>query len=91
MRLSRGVRPWKSSSNGKRLDHPISSHKNWSSKGDHVNAVLLNSSQKLIRHLAFWIDGYYNRERSHSTIGYLSPIGYEQQFVNTRRLKSVRP
>jgi transposase InsO family protein len=41
--------------------------------------------------LAFWIDGYYNRERRHSTIGYLSPIDYEQQFINARTLKSVRP
>jgi len=53
--------------------------------------VLLNSPQQLFRHLAFWIDGYYNRERRHSTIGYLSPIDYEQQFINTRTLKSVEP
>jgi transposase InsO family protein len=49
----------------------------------------LNSPQQLIRQLAFWIDGYYNRERRHSTIGYLSPIDYEQQFVNTRTLTPV--
>jgi transposase InsO family protein len=55
------------------------------------DAVLLNSPQQLIRHLAFWIDGYYNHERRHSTIGYLSPIDYEQQFINARTLKSVRP
>lgn len=30
------------------------------------DAVSLNSPQQLIRHLAFWIDGYYNRERRHS-------------------------
>ena len=47
--------------------------------------------QQLIRHLAFWIDGYYNRERRHSTIGYLSPIDYEQQFINTRKLTTARP
>jgi putative transposase len=40
--------------------------------------------QQLIRHLAFWIDGYCNRERRHSTIGDLSPIDYEQQLINTR-------
>ena len=39
IRLSRGVRPWKSSSNGKRPDQPTSSHKNWSSKGGHVTGV----------------------------------------------------
>ncbi len=55
------------------------------------DAVTLNSPQQLIRHLAFWIDGYYNRERRHSTIGYLSPIDYEQQFVNPRTLTPVEP
>ena len=55
------------------------------------DAEILNSPQQLIRHLAFWIDGYYNRERRHSTIGYLSPIEYEQQAINTRTLTSVEP
>jgi len=55
------------------------------------NAEILNSPQQLIRHLAFWIDGYYNRERRHSTIGYLSPIEYEQQAINTRTLTTVEP
>jgi transposase InsO family protein len=54
-------------------------------------AEALLSSQQLQRRLAFWIDGYYNRERRHSTIGYLSPIAYEQQFINTRKLESARP
>jgi transposase InsO family protein len=54
-------------------------------------AEILNSPQQLIRQMAFWIDGYYNRERRHSTIGYLSPIDYEQQFINTRTLSSVEP
>ena len=35
--------------------------------------------------------GYYNRERSHSTIGYISPINYEQHLINTRTLKPVEP
>ena len=55
------------------------------------DAEALLSSQQLQSRLAFWIDGYYNRERRHSTIGYLSPIAYEQQFVSTRKLRSVRP
>ena len=43
----------------------------------------------LQRNLAFWIEGYYNRERRHSTIGYLSPIDYEQQFSVARTLTST--
>lgn len=49
----------------------------------------LISPQQLQHDLAFWIEGYYNRERRHSTIGYLSPIGYEQQFIAARTLPSV--
>jgi transposase InsO family protein len=54
-------------------------------------AEILNSPQHLIRQLAFWIDGYYNHERRHSTIGYHSSIDYEQQFINTRTLTPVMP
>jgi putative transposase len=55
------------------------------------DAEILNSPQQLISHLAFWIDGYYNRERRHSTIGFLSPIDYEQQLINTLTLTPVEP
>jgi len=55
------------------------------------DAEILNSPQQLIREMAFWIEGYYNRERRLSTIGYLSPIDYEQQFINTRTLSPVEP
>ncbi len=48
-------------------------------------------SSELQRDLAFWIEGYYNRERRHSTIGYLSPIDYEQQFIAARTLTPVNP
>jgi transposase InsO family protein len=41
--------------------------------------------------MAFWIDGYYNRERRHSTIGYVSPIKYEQQFISASTLTPVEP
>jgi transposase InsO family protein len=50
------------------------------------NRKELIAPQQLQRDLAFWIEGYYNRERRHSTIGYLSPIVYEQQFVSTPKL-----
>ncbi|WP_370454147.1 MULTISPECIES: IS3 family transposase [unclassified Synechococcus] len=35
------------------------------------------------------IEGYYNRERRHSTISYLAPIDYEQQFITAPTLVSV--
>ena len=57
---------------------------------DDYREVLI-TPQQLQRDLAFWIEGNYNRERRHSTIGYLSPIDYEQQFINTRTLSTVKP
>ncbi len=49
------------------------------------------SPRQLQRDLAFWIDGYYNRERRHSTLGYLSQIDYEQKFINARTLTLADP
>ena len=50
------------------------------------NRKELIDPKELQRDLAFWIEGYYNRERRHSTIGYLSPIDYEQQFTVAHKL-----
>ena len=55
------------------------------------NRKELVSPPQLQRDMAFWIEGYYNRERRHSTIGYLSPIDYEQQFIAARTLTPVNP
>ena len=49
------------------------------------------SPQRLQRDLAFWIDGYYNRERRHSTLSYLSPIDYEQQFIAAHTITHADP
>lgn len=38
------------------------------------------SRSQLARAVAQYIDGWYNRERLHSALGYLSPIAYEAQF-----------
>ncbi|WP_370594268.1 IS3 family transposase [Synechococcus sp. BSA11S] len=37
------------------------------------------------------MEGYYNLERRHSTIGYVSPIDYEQQFIAACTLTPVNP
>jgi transposase InsO family protein len=55
------------------------------------NREVLISPQQLQRDLAFWIEGYYNRERRHSTIGYISPIDYEQRFIVAPTLTPVNP
>ncbi|MGA1354303.1 MAG: hypothetical protein ACO32I_05970 [Candidatus Limnocylindrus sp.] len=51
----------------------------------------LISPQQLQRDLAFWIEGYYNRERRHSTSGYKNPIDYERVFMTSRILTFVNP
>ena len=50
---------------------------------------VLISPQQLQRDLAFWIEGYYNRERRHSTIGYISPIDYEQACIAAHTITPV--
>jgi transposase InsO family protein len=55
------------------------------------DAEALFSTQQLQSRLAVWIDGYYNRERRHSTIGYFSPIVYEQQYIAACTLTTARP
>ena len=34
-----------------------------------------------ISHVVAWIEGWYNRERMHSTLGYLSPVEFELQIA----------
>lgn len=55
------------------------------------NRKELIAPQQLQRDLSFWIEGYYNRERRHSTIGFLSPINYEQCLATTPTIISVKP
>ncbi|MCP9850689.1 hypothetical protein [Cyanobium sp. Morenito 9A2] len=55
------------------------------------NREVLISPQQLQRDLAFWVDGYCNWERRHSTIGYLSPIDDGQQFITALQLTPVKP
>ena len=55
------------------------------------DAESLNCPQQLIRKLAYWIDGYYNRERHRSTTGDLSPITCDQNHINTLRIVNVEP
>jgi transposase InsO family protein len=52
--------------------------------------TLFNPAQ-IQRSLAFWIEGYHNRECRHSTIGSLSPINYEQSLAATPTVDSVKP
>jgi transposase InsO family protein len=65
----------------------FSTHKTELDLDDNREALI--SPQQLQLDLAFWIKGYSNRERRHSSIGYLSPIVYEQQSIAARTLTPV--
>jgi len=53
----------------------------------------LIAPQELQCDLAFWIEGYYNHERRHSTMGDLSPIIYENSSSRPLNspLRSLEP
>src|SRR4051812_48467951 len=39
-----------------------------------------NDLTEVRQHTFLWIEGYYNRRRRHSTLGYLTPLEYELGF-----------
>jgi putative transposase len=45
-----------------------------------------NNLREVRQHTFLWIEGYYNRRRRHSTLGYLTPLEYELGF---RRLTDL--
>ncbi len=44
----------------------------------------LRTPRAILRDLAFWIEGYYNRERRHSSLNFLSPIVFEERAQRGR-------
>jgi transposase InsO family protein len=47
-----------------------------------------NNLSEVRQHTFLWIEGYYNRRRRHSTLGYLTPLEYE--LAKLRPTKSAR-
>lgn len=50
-----------------------------------LDGAPLQSHAGMTRALVQFIDGWYNRERMHSTLGYRSPVQYEQDLPRTTR------
>lgn len=50
-------------------------------KREYVRQHRWPTPASLLLALARYLDGWYNRERRHSSLGYVSPIVYEQQLT----------
>ena len=50
-----------------------------------LDSAPLQSHAGMTRALVQFIDGWYNRERMHSTLEYRSPMQYEQDLLRTTR------
>ena len=55
------------------------------------NSKILLNPWELQRETAYWIEGYYNRERRHSSINYLSPFSTKNGLVETVKCMRWRP
>ncbi len=42
--------------------------------------------EQLLADLWSWIEGYYNRKRRHSSIGYLTPVAFEERHAERAKV-----
>ena len=49
-------------------------------KVEHVHHVLYETRAQARTDIFFYIEAFYNRERRHSTLGYVSPEAYEAAY-----------
>jgi transposase InsO family protein len=48
-------------------------------KTELVHEAAWSTRAQAVAELAHYLDGWYNYERRHSSLGYLSPVDYERQ------------
>lgn len=59
----------------------------WSTfKNEYYYRHVFTTLDQLRRATYVWIDSWYNAKRRHSAIGYLSPLEYERQLINTAEI-----
>lgn len=51
-----------------------------------VHQTFYQSRQKAMTDIFFYIEGFYNRHRRHSTLGYVSPLAYETRYYHQQIL-----
>lgn len=52
-------------------------------KAELVNHALYRTRQEAMRDIFFYLEGFYNRSRRHTALGYLSPAAFEAQFASS--------
>ena len=58
-------------------------------KTELVYRTPLMAPQEAKTTIAEWIEVFYNRQRRHSAIGFVSPVQFEQQYLNALKLIST--
>ena len=56
-------------------------------KGEEVDLTEYEDFGDALRQLGRFLDEVYNRKRIHSSLGYLTPSEFEQQWISTQRLQ----
>jgi putative transposase len=49
-------------------------------KTELINPIIFSTRAKAKTVIAEWIEVFYNRQRIHSTIGYLAPVQFEENY-----------
>jgi len=50
-------------------------------KTELVNHALYRTRQEAMTDIFFYLEGFYNRTRRHTTLGHLSPAAFEEQYI----------
>ena len=58
-------------------------------KTEWLSQIGVLSPPQLHIQVATWIEGFYNQQRKHSTLNYLSPVEFEQRYYDAAILKPL--
>ena len=56
-------------------------------KTEFISKIEVLQPVQLQIQVATWIEGFYNQQRKHSTLNYLSPVEFEQRYHDASILK----
>ena len=74
---------------GKCLDNAVAESFNSTLKNELVYRTVFLSRASAQSTIAEWIECFYNRQRRHSTLGYATPVEFEERFYQAEELLSA--